>query len=80
MSETLAEVKMAGRKKESFDRGRVEFKAPPEWIERATREGERLGLNLSAFVRMVVTIYMDKAEAERDEQPRGRKGGGKKGE
>jgi predicted DNA-binding ribbon-helix-helix protein len=56
---------MAGRKKENFDRARVEFKAEPEWIERVTREGERLGLNLSAFIRMVVTQYVDRVEAER---------------
>lgn len=55
---------MAGRKKENFDRGRVEFKAPPDWIERATKHGERLGLSLSSFMRMVVTQYMDKADAE----------------
>jgi hypothetical protein len=60
---------MAGRRKESFDRGRVEFKAPPEWVERATREGERLGLNLSAFIRMAVTQWMDKAAAERAAVP-----------
>jgi len=64
------ERRMAGRKKENFDRPRVEFKADPEWIQRATREGERLGLNLSAFIRMVVTQYMDRAEAERGQRPR----------
>jgi hypothetical protein len=61
------------RKKVNFDRGRVEFNADSEWIERATLEGERLGLNLSAFLRMAVTLYMDNAEGERDARKRGRK-------
>jgi hypothetical protein len=59
---------MAGRKKERFDKGRVEFKATAEWVERANDEAVRLGLNLSAFIRMVVTQYLDKAEAERRKQ------------
>jgi hypothetical protein len=57
-----------GRKKTSFERGRIEFKAPPEWVERATLEGERLGLNLSAFIRMAVTQWMDRTLAERTAQ------------
>ena len=65
--------RMAGRKKENFDRGRVEFKADPEWIERVTREAERLGLNLSAFIRMVVTQYMDKIGAERPPRRRAKR-------
>ena len=57
---------MAGRKKENFERGRVEFKAPPEWIERVNAEAERSGHgNLSAFIRFVVTQYLDNIEAER---------------
>lgn len=67
MSNLLTERKnMAGRKKENFDRGRVEFKAEPAWIERATKEAERSGHgNLSAFIRFAVTQYMDRVEAER---------------
>jgi hypothetical protein len=63
---------MAGRKKENFDRKRVEFMAEPEWIKRAASEAERLGLNLSSFIRMVVTQHMDKTEAERDAAKRKR--------
>jgi hypothetical protein len=74
MTQTLTRKNhMAGRKKESFSRGRVEFKAPPGWIERATREGERLGLNLSSFIRMVVTQYMERVETERAAQRKGGK-------
>ncbi len=70
MTATVDRTTMS-RKKSSFDRGRIEFKAPPEWIERATHEGERLGLNLSAFIRMAVTQWMDRVEAERAAQKRG---------
>jgi hypothetical protein len=64
---------MAGRKKESFDRGRVEFKADPEWVARLNRQAVRIGLNLSSLIRMVMTRWLDEAEAQ--EPPR-RKGGG----
>lgn len=57
--------RMAGRKKENFERGRVELMAEPKWIARANTEAERLGMSLSAFIRMVVTQYLDKAEDER---------------
>jgi hypothetical protein len=56
---------MAGRKKENFDRGRVEFKAEPEWIERAAKYGERVGMNLSTLIRVAVTQYLDQAGADR---------------
>ena len=69
----LGSPHMAGRKKENFDRGRVEFKATPEWTERATRAGERLGLSLSAFIRMVVTQYLDRMEAEQPQPSNKRK-------
>ncbi len=72
MTETLTEKpRMAGREKENFERGRVEFKADPEWIRHVHHEAERLGLNLSSFIRMVVTQYMDRLEAERP-TPRGK--------
>ncbi len=64
----------AGRKKENFDRARVEFKADPAWIERMARKGERLGLNLSALIRMVMTQWADQedqAEAARKPDRRG---------
>jgi hypothetical protein len=79
MAEPLAGPSTAGRKKESVARGRVEFKAPPERVGRATREGARLGPNLSAFIRTVVTRSTDRAQAERGAQAppaRGKKGGG----
>ena len=51
------------RKKQSFDSGRVEIRAEPEWIERVTAEADRLGLNLSAYIRLAVNERLDRTEA-----------------
>jgi hypothetical protein len=64
--------RMAGRKKENFRRGRAEFNAEPALLERATAEGARLGLNLSAFIRMVLVQYLDRADAEREARRQGK--------
>jgi hypothetical protein len=50
--------------KTKFDRGRVEIKVTADLAERATREAARLGLCLSAFVRLVLCQHLDRAEAE----------------
>jgi hypothetical protein len=47
-----------------FTRGRIEFKVPPGLAERATREAVRLGLSLSAFIRLILTQHLERAEAE----------------
>jgi hypothetical protein len=67
---------MAGRKKESFDRGRIEFKASADWTRRANAAAERLGFgSLSALIRFAVTRYLDEVSPE---TPRtSRKEGGK---
>jgi hypothetical protein len=54
-----------GRKKENFERGRLELKADPEWIARVVEYGETLGLSLSAFVRLSVNEKMQRMDAER---------------
>jgi hypothetical protein len=51
------------RKKQNFDRDRVELRAEPEWIARVTAEAERLGLNLSAYIRLAVNERLDRTEA-----------------
>lgn len=45
---------MPGRKRQNFDRPRVEFVAEPEWIEMVAKEADRMGLSLSAFIRLAV--------------------------
>jgi hypothetical protein len=54
-----------GRRKENFERGRLELKADPAWIARVVEYGESLGLSLSAFVRLAVNEKMQRMEAER---------------
>jgi predicted HicB family RNase H-like nuclease len=61
----LTATRMAGRKKEKFDRERIELRAEPEWIERVTAEAERLGLSLSAYIRLAVNERLEKAPPPR---------------
>jgi hypothetical protein len=48
----------------------VEFTAPPEWIAEVNEEAQRLGLNLSSYIRMVVTQALQKAKADRCREER----------
>jgi hypothetical protein len=65
--------KVAGRKKENYTRGRVEFQADPEWIERVDRQARRLGMNISVYVRWATTKQLDHDEMEEAERkPRGK--------
>jgi len=70
MSSILTDFKfMAGRKKENYARGRVEFKAEPDWIVRADEMAKRLGFgNLSVFFRVAVTDFMDRMDTQRPPQ------------
>jgi hypothetical protein len=64
---------MAGRKKGSSERGRVDLKAPPEWIKRASAAAEELGFGtLSGLIRFAVTKYLNETLPQ---QPPGKKGG-----
>lgn len=45
---------MPGRKRQNFDRPRIEFVAEPAWIEMVAKEADRMGLSLSAFIRLCV--------------------------
>jgi hypothetical protein len=70
----LGVPRVAGRKKENFDRGRVEFKADPVWIRRLHDTASRLGFgDMSNFIRFAMTKFMDDVDAERG--PAGKKGG-----
>ncbi len=51
------------RKKQHFETGRVEIRADPKWIARVTAEANRLGLNLSAYIRLAVNERLDRTEA-----------------
>jgi hypothetical protein len=78
MSTGTMEGRMAGRKKESFERGRIEFKASEEWTRRANEAAQRLGFgSLSALIRFAVTKYLDEAAPE--PPAAGKPGKGKKG-
>jgi hypothetical protein len=67
-SGTLA---VAPRKKENFDRERIEIRADAAWIAKVTSEAERLGLSLSAYIRLAVNERMERtADAKRARRSR----------
>ena len=51
-------------RKKKPNRDRVDLRAEPAWVDRAARIAARLGMNLSTFIRMATSRYMD--EYERD--------------
>ena len=76
MPEALTEAsRMAGRKKENFERGRLELVADPELISRAAAQAARLGISLSAYVRVAISLKVERDEA--DAPPPRKKNGGK---
>jgi hypothetical protein len=73
---TESERMAGGRRKENFDRERLELVADPKLIARASRQAERLGLSLSAYVRQAITRQVERDEADAP-PPRKAKDGGK---
>ena len=59
------------RKRPNPDRDIIQLRADPAWIERVNAEAERLGLSLSAYVRLAVNERMERTAAEK--KPRGRR-------
>ena len=62
---------MAAKKRKNPRRNKFEVVADPAWIDRVLRHADRLALNISAYVRMVVSQRMDA-----DDEAAARKGGG----
>jgi hypothetical protein len=60
------------RKRLNFNRDRLELRADGKWIERVVQEADRLGLSLSAFVRMAINKELNRMEAE-SPRPKGKK-------
>jgi hypothetical protein len=72
MNGVLRDKKMP-RRKSKMDRDRVELRADPEWIARATAAAERFELSLSAFIRMVVTERLEELERNPSPQSEGKR-------
>lgn len=62
------DARMADKGKKKPPKGRVEFQAPQSWIDRAERVAGKLGLSLSAYIRLTVGQDMDRREAEKGRQ------------
>jgi ribosomal protein L20 len=60
---------VAPKKRENRKRDIIQFRAPPEWIDRVNAHAERLGLNMSAYIRMKITQAMD-AEPPLESEPK----------
>lgn len=64
---------MPRKKDPKSKRGRVEFLAEPEWINRVTAHAEKLGLNLSSFIRLSVNKQMERDGADEEKSPKPRR-------
>lgn len=56
------------------DRDRLELRAEPDWIGRIAVQARRLGISVSAYVRLAVTRQLETDEAS---QPASKKKNGK---
>jgi hypothetical protein len=70
----IVKVRDMGRKRPNPKRDLIQLRAEPEWIDRVNAEAERLGLSLSAYIRLAVNERMERTAPE---PPPARKGGGK---
>ncbi|HKB41927.1 MAG TPA: hypothetical protein VKD72_36205 [Gemmataceae bacterium] len=62
------------RKRPNPRRDLIQLRAEPEWIDRVNAEAERLGLSLSAYIRLAVNERMERTAPE-GPPPRKRKDG-----
>jgi hypothetical protein len=53
-----------GRKRPNPERDVIQLRAEPEWIDRVNAEAERLGLSLSAYIRLAVNERMERTAPE----------------
>jgi hypothetical protein len=61
----MGKLRSAGKKK-PISEGKVELRAGYEWIARVDAEAARLGIGRSAYIRMVVSEAMNRAEVTRN--------------
>jgi hypothetical protein len=59
----LMEQDMA-RKRPNPQRDLIQLRADPAWIDRVNAEAERLGLSLSAYIRLAVNERMQRTASE----------------
>ena len=76
MNGTLGE-RVVPKRKTNMERDRLEIRAEPAWIARATKAAERFGLSLSAFIRMAVTEKLEELERTAPEPPEKKRKGEK---
>jgi hypothetical protein len=65
-------VKEMARKRPNPKRDLIQLRADPEWIDKVDAEAERLGLSLSAYIRLAVNERMQRTAPEPQEERRKR--------
>jgi predicted HicB family RNase H-like nuclease len=71
----LDKPRMPARKTTDDNRDRIDLRAEPELVARATRQAKRLGISLSAYIRLSLTLKVEQDEAA---EPAPRKQEGRK--
>ena len=59
------------RKRPNPKRDLVQFRADPEWIDKVNAAAERLGLSISAYIRLAVNERMERTAPEHQDRKRG---------
>lgn len=60
------------KQRENFDRERIEVRADPEWIQLVVEEASKLGLGLSAYIRLAVNERLRRTREERERESAGK--------
>jgi hypothetical protein len=55
---------MRPRKRPNPERDRIEIRADPEWIDRVVNAANRLGLSVSAYIRLAVNRMLGEEFSE----------------
>jgi hypothetical protein len=58
------QVRDMARKRPNPKRDLIQLRAEPEWIDRVNTEAERLGLSLSAYIRLAVNERLERTAPE----------------
>lgn len=65
MAQKLLSREDVGRKRKtqpSEPRDRIDLRAEPEWVARIKRQADRLGISISAYIRLATTRQLEQDE------------------
>jgi hypothetical protein len=67
---------LVARKRPNPNRDLIQLRAEPEWIDEVNEEADRLGLSLSAYIRLAVNERMERTRSERAQHSTRKRGKG----